>query len=116
MTDKVVVLVTVGDSEEASHLAKAIVEKRLAACVNLLPGIHSWYWWEGKVTRDQEVLLFMKTSREKFPELQKEVERLHSYAVPEIIALPVVEGSTNYLNWIEENLKHEAIKNGGTKA
>jgi len=109
MTDKVVVMVTVGDSEEASHLAKAIVEKKLAACVNLLPGINSWYWWEGKVIEDQEVLLIMKTSRGKFAELQKEVERLHSYAVPEIIALPVVEGSTNYLSWIEESTRSEEV-------
>ena len=109
MTDKVVVMVTVGDSEEASHLAKAIVEKKLAACVNMLPGINSWYWWEGKVIEDQEVLLIMKTSRGKFAELQKEVERLHSYAVPEIIALPVVEGSTNYLSWIEESTRSEEV-------
>ena len=107
MTDKIVVMVAVGNSTEAAQLAKNLVEKKLAACVNLIPSITSWYWWEGKVTEDQEVLLIMKTSRELFTALQKEIERLHSYAVPEIIALPIVAGSANYLNWIEESVKAE---------
>ena len=107
MTDKIVILVTVGNSKDAALLAKSLVEKRLAACVNLLPGITSWYWWEGKVTEDQEVLLMMKTSRDRFPELEKEVLRMHSYAVPEVVALQIVEGSKNYLNWIEGSLKGE---------
>jgi len=105
MTDKLVIFVTVGNSNDAAALAKSLVERRLAACVNLLPGIASWYWWEGKVTEDQEVLLVMKTSRDKFAALEKEVLRLHSYAVPEVIAVQIVEGSKNYLNWIEESLK-----------
>jgi periplasmic divalent cation tolerance protein len=107
MTDKIVIFVAVGNSNDAAVLAKSLVEKRLAACVNLLPGVASWYWWEGKVTEDQEVLLMMKTSRDKFAALEKEVLRLHSYAVPEVIALQIVEGSRNYLNWIEESLKGE---------
>jgi periplasmic divalent cation tolerance protein len=105
MTDKIVVFVTAGNSDEAAALARTVVEKRLAACVNVLPGVTSWYWWEGKVTEDREVVLVIKTSRDKFDALEKEVLRQHSYAVPEIIALPVVEGSKNYLNWIEESLK-----------
>lgn len=105
MTDKIVVFVTAGNSDEASALARTVVEKRLAACVNVLPGVTSWYWWEGKVTEDREVVLVIKTSRDRFDALEKEVLRQHSYAVPEIIALPVVEGSKNYLNWIEESLK-----------
>ena len=107
MTDKIVIFVTVGNSSDAALLAKSLVEKRLAACVNLVPGISSWYWWEGKVNEDQEVLLVMKTSRDKFAALEKEVLRLHSYAVPEIIAVQIVEGSKNYLNWIEESLKED---------
>src|SRR5512145_1258928 len=105
MTDKIVIFVAVGNSSDAALLAKSLVEKRLAACANLIPGISSWYWWEGKVNQDQEVLLMMKTSRDKFAALEKEVLRLHSYAVPEIIAVQIVEGSKNYLNWIEESLK-----------
>lgn len=107
MTDKIVIFVTVGNSSDAALLAKSLVERRLAACVNLVPGISSWYWWEGKVNEDQEVLLMMKTSRDKFAALEKEVLRLHSYAVPEIIAVQIVEGSKNYLNWIEESLKED---------
>ena len=108
MTDKIVVFVTVGNSNDAALLAKSLVEKRLAACVNLLPGVASWYWWEGKVTEDQEVLLMMKTSRDRFAALEKEVLRLHSYAVPELIAFQIVEGSKNYLSWIEESLEGES--------
>ena len=105
MTDKIVVLVTCGNREEAGKLAKSLVEKRLAACVNLLPGISSWYWWENTVTEDHEILLMIKSSRTKYAELEKEVLRLHSYAVPEVIALQIVDGSGNYLEWIEESLK-----------
>ena len=105
MTDKIVIFVAVGNSSDAALLAKSLVEKRLVACVNLVPGVSSWYWWEGKVNQDQEVLLMMKTSRDKFAALEKEVLRLHSYAVPEIIAVQIVEGSKNYLNWVEESLK-----------
>ena len=107
MTDKIVVFVMVGNPNDAAVLAKSLVEKRLAACVNLVPGATSWYWWDGKVAEDQEVLLIVKTSRHKFASLEKEVVRLHSYAVPEVVAIQIVEGSKNYLNWIEESLKEE---------
>jgi len=92
MTDKIVVFVTVGNSKDAALNRQEPGEKRLAACANLLLGVASWYWWEGKVTEDQEVLLMIKTSRDRFAALEKEVLRLHSYAVPEVIALPIVEG------------------------
>jgi periplasmic divalent cation tolerance protein len=105
MTDKIVVLATCGNPKQAEELSKSLVEKRLAACVNSLAGMTSWYWWENKLTRDQEILLVIKSSRAKFAELEKEIYRLHSYAVPEVIALPIVEGSENYLNWIDESLK-----------
>jgi len=105
MTDKIVVLVNCGNSNEAETLAKSLVEKRLAACVNVVTGLVSWYWWENKLTQDNEVLLIIKSSRGNLAELEKEVLRLHSYAVPEIIALPIVEGSVNYLNWMEQSLR-----------
>ncbi len=108
MTDKIVVFVTVGKAEEAETLARSLVEKRLVACANMIQGVSSWYWWEGQVTQDQEVLLMLKTSRERFHELEREVQRLHSYAVPEVIALQIVEGAANYLNWIEESLKNQS--------
>ncbi len=104
MTDKLVIFVTCSQREEAEQLARSLVEQRLAACVNVLPGILSWYWWERQVTRDEELLLVIKTTRSKFEELRKEVQRLHSYSVPEIIAMPIVEGSEDYLNWIDNSL------------
>ena len=107
MTDKILVLVTCATANEAEEIARNLVDKKLAACVNVLPGLTSWYWWENKLTQDQEVLLIIKSSRGVFGELEKEVLRLHSYAVPEVVAVPVVEGSVNYLNWIEQSLKRE---------
>ena len=104
MTDKVVVLVNCSSPEEASKIGRHVVAKRLAACVNLVPGVRSWYWWENKVVEDNEVMVMIKTSRQRLAELEKEVVRLHSYAVPEVIALQVVDGSRNYLNWIESSL------------
>jgi len=108
MTDKLVVLVNCSSSDEAQVIGKHLVEKRLAACVNLVPGMQSWYWWEGKVTHDNEVLVMIKTSRECFAKLEQEVARLHSYAVPEVIALQIVDGSKNYLSWIESSLVGES--------
>ncbi len=109
MTDKIVVLVNCRNQKEAEGLARSLVEKKLAACVNVLPGLVSWYWWENKLTQDQEVMLLIKSSREIFTELEKEIRRLHSYAVPEVIALPIVEGSADYLNWIEESMKRSDV-------
>lgn len=104
MTDKVVVLVNCSNLEEAGRIGRHLVAKRLAACVNLVPGVRSWYWWEGKVVEDNEVMVMIKTSRDRLADLEKEVVRLHSYAVPEVIALQVVDGSRNYLNWIDSSL------------
>ena len=104
MTDKVVVLVNCSNLEEAGRIGRQLVAKRLAACVNLVPGVRSWYWWEGKVVEDNEVMVMIKTSRNRLADLEKEVVRLHSYAVPEVIALQVVDGSRNYLNWIDFSL------------
>ena len=108
MTDKLVVLVNCSSLDEAEVIGKHLVEKRLAACVNLVPGMRSWYWWEGKVTQDNEVLVMIKTSRECLAKLEQEVVRLHSYAVPEVIALQIVDGSKNYLSWIESSLVGES--------
>lgn len=104
MTDKVVVLVNCSNLEEADQIGKQLVTKKLAACVNIVPGVRSWYWWEKKVVADNEVMVIIKTSRERLNDLEKEVVRLHSYAVPEVIALPIVDGSQNYLNWIDFSL------------
>jgi periplasmic divalent cation tolerance protein len=107
MTDKIVVLSTCASEEEAEKLARQMVEQRLAACVNVLPGIRSYYRWQGKLECSGECLLVIKSSRERFDLLRGALEKAHSYDVPEIIALPVVEGAANYLNWLQANLAGE---------
>lgn len=103
MTGHIVVLITVPSPEEGEKIAKALVEKRLAACVNMVPGLRSIYRWEGRVCDDRELLLIVKTPGDLFSKLETEVKSLHSYRVPEIIALPLVNGSKDYLDWIDEN-------------
>ena len=99
------VLVTCANTAEARRIARAVVELRLAACVNILPGaVTSIYRWKGKVETAKERLLLIKTSRKKLAKLRTEVERLHSYEVPEFIALQVASGSPAYLEWVEKNL------------
>ena len=106
MTDKLVVVVTCSSAAEARRIARAVVEARLAACVNILPGaVTSIYRWKGKVESAQERMLLIKTSRKRLRKLQAAVEKLHSYDVPEFIALPIVEGSRSYLAWLEECLE-----------
>ncbi|MGB7621040.1 MAG: divalent-cation tolerance protein CutA [Terriglobia bacterium] len=104
MTDKIIVYVTTGKITEAKKIARALVEKRLAACVNVIPKITSVYRWKEELQTDEECLLVIKTRRARFDELRKCVESLHSYEVPEVIATPIVEGSANYLNWIEQSV------------
>ena len=103
MTDKIVVLVTCGSAKQAQRIARMLVEKRLAACGNIFQApVKSIYRWKGKVESAKEYLLVIKSSRRRFGALREMVKRLHSYDVPEIIALPIVEGSGEYLKWIEE--------------
>jgi uncharacterized protein involved in tolerance to divalent cations/8-oxo-dGTP pyrophosphatase MutT (NUDIX family) len=102
MRDFIIVFVTVGSASEGDRLGQALVEERLAACVNRLPGVHSIYRWEGKVEQSAEELLIIKTRKTVFRALEKRVRELHSYAVPEIIALPIVTGSEPYLKWLSE--------------
>ena len=102
MAEFVVLFVTCGSEEEALKVARALVEERLAACANVVSPIRSIYRWEGKVWDEKEWLLIIKTQRSRFEELEKRVRSLHSYTTPEIIALPIVEGSSPYLRWIEE--------------
>lgn len=102
MSDPIVVLVTCGSEEEAVRIARALVEESLAACANLVSPVRSIYRWEGKIWDEKEWLLIIKTQRQRFEELMERVEALHSYSVPEIISLPVVEGSVPYLRWLDE--------------
>lgn len=100
----IVVYVTVGSSDEGNRLAHILVEERLAACVNRIGPVRSVYRWQGKIEQSDEELLIIKTKRELFDRLKKRVEGLHSYSVPEIIALPILEGSEGYLKWMEEEI------------
>jgi periplasmic divalent cation tolerance protein len=102
MSEPMVVLVTCGSEEEGLKIARTLVEERLAACVNLLSPIRSIYRWEGKTCDEKEWLLIIKTKKERFEDLEKKVKSLHSYSVPEIIGLPIVEGTSFYLQWLEE--------------
>ena len=101
MTGKIVVLNTCGSAEEAERIARALIEARLAACVNILGGVRSVYRWQGAVEDSAEWLLLIKTRRELFANVTETVRRVHSYAVPELIALPVTDGLADYLGWID---------------
>jgi periplasmic divalent cation tolerance protein len=91
---------TVPSQKIGVRIARRLVHERLAACVNLLPGVVSFYRWKGRPCRDRELLLLIKTTRQKVPALQKELEKLHPYDLPEFIILPIVGGSRRYLRWL----------------
>lgn len=100
-----VVLVTCAKKSEAERIARTLVEKRLAACGNIISApITSIYRWKGKVDRAKEVLLILKTTSARFAALEKQIRQIHSYEIPEIIAMQVAAGSTSYLAWILESL------------
>lgn len=100
-----VVLVTVPNAATATKIADALVEEQFAACVNTLPGVMSTYRWQGKVQREEELLLIIKTTHEKLIALQERVIQLHPYEVPEVIALNIADGHAAYLNWITDNTR-----------
>jgi periplasmic divalent cation tolerance protein len=104
VTDKIVVLSTCDSEESAASVARQLVERRLAACVNILPGVRSIYHWKGKIEDAGEFVLVIKSRRGLFDALRSEIEKIHTYAVPEIIALPVLDGSAAYLGWLEREL------------
>lgn len=101
-SDVRVVLVTAPDADVAAQLARAVVGERLAACVNVVPGIRSIYRWEGEVQDDAEVLLLVKTTEERMQTLCERVSALHPYDVPEVLALPAAGGSGAYLDWVAQ--------------
>ena len=97
-----VAFVTVGKREEAEKIASVLVEERLAACCNLLPAVRSIYRWKGEICRDEETLIILKTRTSIFEKVRARVQQLHSYTVPEIIAVPIIAGHAPYLNWVRD--------------
>jgi periplasmic divalent cation tolerance protein len=100
-TDRIIVLITAGSEEEAHRIAELLVKEKKAACVNIVPRVDSLFWWEGKLDSAPESLLLVKTKASLFPEIVELVKRTHSYEVPEIIALPIIAGSGDYLKWLD---------------
>jgi len=98
----VVVLITTSSYDEARKIADALVAQRKAACVNIVPGVNSLFRWKGKIEEAEESLMIVKTRAKLFPEVMNLVKSIHSYEVPEIIALPIVEGNPDYLAWLNE--------------
>ena len=100
----VVVFITTKDAEEAEKIGKTLVKRRQAACVNIIPEVSSHFWWKDKLDASQESLLVVKTRGSLLPDIIKSVKKMHSYSVPEIIALPIVGGNPDYLDWIDSEV------------
>ena len=98
-----VVLVTTSDRNEAERIAAALVKWKMAACVSILPGVESRFWWDGKIDTASEFLLMIKTTMDRFPDVEAAVKEYNSYKVPEIIALPIEAGHAPYLRWLAES-------------
>jgi len=107
MTDKRIVLCTAGSEDEAHKIARHLVERQLAACVNIVPQVESIYRWQGKVESSREWLLLIKTSAEQFPAIRDAIQELHSYELSECIAVSIEEGSSEYLDWLADSLGNE---------
>ncbi len=105
MTDKIVVFTTCETAEDAERIASSLVEQRLAACVNIVPGLQSIYHWKGALEKNSEFLLMIKTRRGLFDTLEKHLRIVHPYELPEMVAIPFVAGSAGYLNWLDKELK-----------
>lgn len=105
--DYTLIMVTTSSREEAEKIATTLLERKLIACANILGPVSSRFWWQGKIDSAEEYMIFMKTKRELFDQVADNVKQLHSYEVPEIIALPIVEGAKPYLEWINSNLTGE---------
>ncbi|MFQ5767286.1 MAG: divalent-cation tolerance protein CutA [Acidobacteriota bacterium] len=101
-SDRVIVLTTAGSEEQSVEIAEALVDRKLAACVNILPKIRSIYRWKNKIWDDEEFLLVIKTTRPAFPRVREAIKSIHSYELPEILVLPLVDGDIGSLQWIGE--------------
>ena len=104
-TLNIVIVITTKNSDEAHKIARALLEDKLIACANIMPGIQSVFWWEGKVDQAEETMMVLKSKRSLFKKIVKKVKSLHSYSVPEVIALPILDGNPDYLRWIDESVR-----------
>jgi periplasmic divalent cation tolerance protein len=105
MSSEIVILVTVPSELEAEKIGQTLVEEKLAACVNMIRGINSVFFWQGKICQESEILMMIKTRGDLFEPLMARVKSLHSYTVPEVIALPIIKGSEDYLHWMRESTR-----------
>ena len=101
----IIVFMTASNKEEAEKIVRALLEERLIACANIIDHLSSFFWWQGKIEEEKEVLVIMKSNENLFKKLSKRVTELHSYDVPEILALPIVDGSSSYLEWLKNCLE-----------
>ena len=102
MAKEIIVFITTPSLKDSRKIASALVSERLAACVNMIPGLESTFFWKGKICRERENLMVVKSTETRFSQVAKRVKQLHPYTVPEIIALPIVKGSKAYLKWVNE--------------
>jgi periplasmic divalent cation tolerance protein len=107
-TSYTVMFSTVSSEEEAKKITQTLLEEKLAACVNILPSIESFFWWEGKIDTAKEMLLIIKTLERNIPFVTKRIKELHSYKVPEIIAVSIIGGNNDYLRWIRESIANSS--------
>jgi periplasmic divalent cation tolerance protein len=105
MSEFIVIFVTTSSVREAERISKVLVEKRLAACVNIIKDIRSIFFWKGELSDEKEVLLIAKSKKKNFQKIEIEVKKLHGYEVPEIIGLPILMGSEDYLDWVDKESK-----------
>jgi len=109
MTDKIVVFSACASTEEAKQIARKLVEARLAACVTVTPGVRSFYRWKGAIEESEECMLVIKSSRDLFDRLRLELEKAHTYEVPEVVAVAIVAGAPNYLAWLETEVNSSGV-------
>ena len=101
----IIVLMTASNKEEAIKIVRILLEEKLVACANIIDAVSSFYWWKGKIEEDKEVLVIMKSHKNLFKNLSSRIMELHSYEVPEILAIPIVNGSSSYLDWMKAYLE-----------
>ena len=103
--DKIIIYVTCASLKEANRISGILLDKKLVACVSLIKGVTSRYWWKGKIDKSSEVILIMKSRKSLFKNIVTEIKEHHSYEVPEIIAVPIIAGNPDYLKWIKDSTK-----------